>query len=200
MQDNRSFIKEYVSRRIYYYRDHSESSETKSELARLRLGAGLKPGELPQLWGTFLEGLPEQYMSKTGRPSYAEWAIYLSLTLFAVHQQGFDLKNQCMNKQNMSLGKSAACLVKNDDDLERVRKRFNAVCLSSNMIEMSNYLRGLVRLLKSSDIPIPIDYANLAEDLYTYQFENSRSSIRLKWGQEFYSNLKKPMAEIEKDA
>lgn len=54
----------------------------KARLANLRRGVGKLPGELPELWGSFLDGMPEELLSRNGEPTYAEWAVYLTLTLF----------------------------------------------------------------------------------------------------------------------
>ena len=41
----------------------------------------------------------------------------------------------------------------------------------------------MVNLLSSKDIKF--DYADLAYDLYRYDFYENRSKVRLKWGQDF---------------
>lgn len=64
-------------------------NQRRAELAKLRRGVGHAPGDLPELWGSFLRGMPESFQGRSG-PSYAEWAVYLALTLYAVHQQGND--------------------------------------------------------------------------------------------------------------
>ena len=48
-------------------------------LAELRRGIGKKPGELPQLWGYFLESMPENFYGDK-EPSRAEWAIYTAVS------------------------------------------------------------------------------------------------------------------------
>ena len=64
-------------------------NQRRAELAKLRRGIGHAPGELPELWGCFLLGMPESFQGRSA-PSAAEWAVYLALTLYAVHQQGND--------------------------------------------------------------------------------------------------------------
>ena len=59
----------------------------RAALAELRRGVGKKPGDIPQLWGYFLQDMPEEFFGNK-EPSKAEWAIYTALTLFALHQQG----------------------------------------------------------------------------------------------------------------
>ena len=67
----------------------SQSRENTKILAELRRGIGKIPGEVPQLWGYFLDSMPEEFYGDN-EPSRAEWAVYTSLTLFALHQQGKD--------------------------------------------------------------------------------------------------------------
>ena len=72
-------------------------------LAELRRGIGKKPGELPQLWGYFLESMPENFYGDK-EPSRAEWAIYTVLTLYALHQQGKSLETDVMYQEGQTFG------------------------------------------------------------------------------------------------
>ena len=155
-------------------------SEARAALANLRRGVGRRPGELPQLYGELLQDMPEEMYSAGSKPSYAEWAVYMALTLYAMHQQGKDVKTD-----NISLGNAASELVADNDDTERIWKRLYAVASSADMQEMSYHIRALIKLLRDKDIPL--DYPQLAKDLYFYQLsDESAEHIRLKWGQDFY--------------
>ncbi len=160
-------------------------SEARAALANLRRGVGRRPGELPQLYGELLQDMPQEMYSSGSKPSYAEWAVYMALTLYAMHQQGKDVKTDNMNRENVSLGNAASELVADNDDTERIWKRLYAVASSDDMQEMSYHIRGLIKLLRDKDIPL--DYPQLAKDLYLYQLsDESAEQIRLKWGQDFY--------------
>ena len=69
--------------------------------AELRRGVGRQPGDLPALWGALLADMPEQLQGSNG-PSKAEWAVYMALTLFALHQQGE--AGVSMNQPGRTLG------------------------------------------------------------------------------------------------
>ena len=155
----------------------------RAALAELRRGVGKKPGDIPQLWGYFLQDMPEELFG-TNEPSKAEWAIYTTLTLFALHQQGKDPKTDCMYKEGYSFGTAVNRLVHDEDERERVARRFYAVATASSMEELSHHMRGIIQLLRGEGIPI--DYPMLAADLYRYQFNSLVSNVRLKWGQDFY--------------
>jgi CRISPR system Cascade subunit CasB len=147
------------------------------------------PGSMPELWDITMKDLPEVLVGKGDNPSYGEWAVYTTLTLFALHQQGKDLKSQCMNQDGMSLGIAVRNLIQTSEDENRVKRRFDAAATSDSVEEFSHHLRGLIQLLKAENIPL--DYPKLTEDLYRFQFPEARDNVRLQWGREFYSMLKK---------
>ena len=133
--------------------------------------------------GEFLLALPPELLGKGSEISRAEWAIYTSLTLFALHQQGKDRKSAPMHQQGNSLGSAAALLIDDEDDRERVARRFYPAATASDMTELSHHLRGLITLLKANDIPM--DYVKLAADLYSFQHPDSVNAVRLRWGEDF---------------
>jgi len=167
-----------------------ENSWSRAMLAKLRRGIGKQPGELPELFEVFLEGMPEEMYGKDGKPSYAEWAIYTALTLFALHQQGKDrpmsvASNPEDNVIGNSLGAAVGHLVRRDKEREpAIRKRFDAVATANEFAELAHHARGLVQLLRAEDIPL--DYPRFAEELYWYQFDEVRNRIRLRWGEDYY--------------
>ena len=167
----------------------SDESTIKARLAELRHGIGSTPGTVPALWGMIFDELPESMFGKYGKPSKEEWAIYDALTLYALHQQGKDPRTTDMNKKGISLGKAACKLVYvnggTEADRERISRRFNQIALATDIETLTYYLRTFIPLLRGEGIGL--DYAMLAKDIFLCQTENGRSSIRLKWGQDYYS-------------
>lgn len=180
-------VAEYVRGRIFLLTGNLNSAEAKAGLAQLRRGIGKIPGEQPELWGMFLQTMPEELMSRGSEPSRAEWAIYTVLTLLALHQQGHA---EAVNLQSReySLGSSARKLVHSDDDEERIRFKLSLVAQSDDMVELAYRLKTLIRLLSADNIQL--DYVDLAKDLFLFQSEKNTDRIRLKWGQDFYRNVK----------
>ena len=43
----------------------------RAALANLRRGIGRAPGELPELWGSFLQEMPPEFFSRNGNPTAA---------------------------------------------------------------------------------------------------------------------------------
>ena len=82
----------FVEYRLKRILNSSSDGAVKASLANLRRGIGTTPGDIPELWELFLQDLPEEMLSRSGVPTHAQWAVYIALTLFALHQQGKDLQ------------------------------------------------------------------------------------------------------------
>ena len=175
---------DFVRYKIRQWTESKNDSTVKATLAKLRRGIGKTPGSVPELWDATLNGLSEDLISKDGNPTRGEWAVHVALTLFALHQQGKDLKKQCMSRDGAYLGIAVRHLVQSEEAQNRIKRRFDSAVTSDSMEEFSHHLRGLIQLLKAGDIPL--DYPALAEDLYRYQFPDQRDFVRLRWGQDFY--------------
>lgn len=181
-------VRSFVFGRIKNISENLSSGSTKALLAQLRRGIGKRPGELPELWGIFLNELPEEHMNRNGEPSREEWAIYTTLTLFALHQQGHDSLMHVDGDENR-LGCAAGRLSKySDDESGRILFKLSLAAQSNDMEELSYRLRTLIKILSDNDIKL--DYVDLAGDLYNFQFEDSVDKVRLKWGQDFYRDFK----------
>ncbi|NCD09190.1 MAG: type I-E CRISPR-associated protein Cse2/CasB [Negativicutes bacterium] len=184
MREQSILVKNYVKSKIIRLCKSPNDASTKAILAKARRGLGKAPGSLPELWCLTLADMPEALLGKTVEASYGEWAAYIGLTLFALHQQGKDLKTQCMNCEGEKLGLAVRKLVTNEDEEHRIKHRFDAVMTASSMEEVSYHLRGLIQLFKMKSITL--DYPALAEDLYLFQFSSVRDSVCLQWGRDFY--------------
>jgi CRISPR system Cascade subunit CasB len=173
-------------------------NQRRAELAKLRRGIGHAPGELPELWGSFLLGMPESFQGRSA-PSAAEWAVYLALTLYAMHQQGND---RPMNCPGNTLGRAVRQLAERNSAGQdwteaSVLRRFNALATADSMPEVSYHLRGMIQLLRREEIPL--DYPQLAEDLYQYQFVDGAPNVRLRWGRDLYASPTEKTKENEKE-
>jgi CRISPR system Cascade subunit CasB len=181
-------IEEFINKKLTIIKAEAEQAEGKAIFANLRRGIGRKPGEIPELFGILLQEMPEEFMSESGTPTKEEWACYVTLTLFALHQQGMDVKKQCMNtSQNVSIGTALAKLAAIDKDVnstERMLKRLKALATAKDMNEIAYHLRGIIKLLKRENIAL--NYKSLAMDLYDIQYEEKKVKLCLKWGQDFY--------------
>lgn len=189
-EENVYKIKRIVQRKIESLCE--ENPWSRAMLAKLRRGVGKPPGELPELFEILLEGLPEEFYSLAGKPSYSVWAVYTALTLFAVHQQGKDKPMSYSGNEDgergNSLGSATARLVQIDREREpAVKRRFDAVITANGFIELAHHARGLIQLLKAENVTL--DYPQLAADLFRYQFDDAKDRIRLRWGEDYYRVL-----------
>lgn len=169
----------------------TEGPWSRAMLARLRRGIGKHPGELPELFEIVLSDIPEELYGKGYEPSYPVWSVYTALTLFALHQQGKDRpmsiggKSDDKRDTGNSLGAAVGCLVKQDYAHEpAIKRRFDAASTSNEFSEFAHHARGLIQLLRAGDITL--DYPRFAEDLYRYQFDDTRNHVRLRWGEDYY--------------
>ena len=79
-------------------------------------------------------------------------------------------------------------------------RRFDALATAEEITEISHHLRGMIQLLSAAkDGGIPLDYPQLAEDLYQYQFVDGAPNVRLRWGRDLYANPTEKTKENEKE-
>lgn len=191
MTEKERKIRTFLQRKLEWLHTLPENV-CRAKLAELRHGIGHIPGDIPALWGTFLEGMPEDFYRENGEASPAEWAVYIALTMFALSQQGHDYKTDWMHADEIHFGsavrKLAPAADDTNEDLNRIRNRFNKVATASDVPELAHHLRNMVNLLRASDIKM--DYVDLAADIYWYAFPETRAKVRLKWGQDFYRTSK----------
>lgn len=187
-------IENFVGRKIHILQAEADSGSGKAMLANLRRGIGHEPGELPQLFGILLADMPEDFWSKSGIATKEEWVCYAVLTLYALHQQGYDAGSQPMHTdEEVSMGKAMYRLLaafEGDPNAEqRIVQKLRTLATSVDMKELSHHLRGIVQLLKSNGISI--NYKRLAGDLYEMQFPDGKRQVCLRWGQDFYGGRDK---------
>ena len=197
---SRQDVKNFTARRLGEIW-HMPENRRRAELARLRRGVGRQPGDLPELWGALLQDMPEEFQGKSG-PSREEWAVYLALTLYAVHQQS---QPEPMNSTTYSLGKAVRQWAERsapgqDWTESSILRRFNALATADTLPEIAQHLRGIVQLLRSAKGgAIPLDYPQLAVDLYDLQFVEGAPRVHLRWGQDLYAAPAKPEETQDKE-
>jgi CRISPR type I-E-associated protein CasB/Cse2 len=103
------------------------------------------------------------------------------LALFAKHQQGMNIKNNCMYDPKVTFCKS----LQQNPNYEKgdgVRKRFQVMLSSQSTYELLKHIHSFVSLQKG----IGFNYPKLAEDIYYFKDDEKRDEIRLKWSKDFY--------------
>lgn len=181
-------VGQFMNRKLSYLEAISNQGEGKAIYSKLRRGLGRAPGEDPELLGALLIDMPEEFLSKGSEPTREEWACYISMTLYAMHQQGNDPNIKSLNTQeNVSLGAAMATYVQQAGDSnaqKRMAVRLQMLNTSKDMKEFSYHLKSIIQLLKTKGIAL--NYSKLAEDLYLCQNQDRKSGVFLRWGQDFY--------------
>ncbi|MFC8247904.1 type I-E CRISPR-associated protein Cse2/CasB [Streptomyces chartreusis] len=161
-------------------------------LARLRRGAGKKAAEVPDLWD-LIDTSPLHAQAEGQRHlsemelGHAEEAMHTALTLWALHQQSRAARMHCATSRAWStgLGASVRRLMPVGEIDEPVRKRLVRAGTAPDLTMLAQRLRDLVVLLRRADIPL--DYALLAGQLYTFQWPDGPATVRREWGRSFHA-------------
>lgn len=163
-------------------------SEDRGRLAILRRSAGLQPEEAPEGWGILLDSFPEELMEKHGAAGIYEKAEFIALTTYAVSMQG---SNRIQPPKSVSIGQ--ACGMFADSAESPVKKRFDRLALSEDIMDLATRLAAMIRLLKGKGVQI--DYILLARQLVDWQNENRREAVVMNWFRDFYRELNKKESE-----
>lgn len=165
-----------------YLRD---TSAAVGRLAQLRRGAGKLPQDVPELWG--LTGTERLYQDQTlgeERAVRAENAVFLAVTLYALHQQS--RTTQKMHVPGVDLGTAVRRLMPVDRIDEPIRQRFVRVGMAGSPEVLAYRLREIVSLLRRDSIPL--DYALLAQSLYRAHTPDGLAQVRRQWGHGFHTH------------
>lgn len=167
----------------------SGDSWSRAMQAKLRRGIGKDPRSCPDVWEVTLSDLPERLSRQSGKavdePTDAERAIHVALSLYALHQQGL---SESVNIKGRYFAEVSRDIVEKYGE-KAVKRRFDAVITSSSLEELSIHARGIIQLMKSSNVP-GFDYPRFAKDLYRFCYPEGRDSVRFEWGKQFFGYRK----------
>ncbi|KAE9564830.1 CRISPR-associated Cse2 family protein [Companilactobacillus paralimentarius DSM 13238 = JCM 10415] len=158
----------------------------KAVLSNVRGAATLLSRQAQSVWPVMMANLDEKMLSRDGRPTYAETAVYAAIRFYAIHQQGqtqfvYSSVHGDDENKGVSLFKALAQLRNQPDRQEALDRRVKALLATSNVASM----------IQSLSHSIKIDYALLAQDLYDAQFGvDVANQVHLRWGQQYYWSTK----------
>lgn len=155
------------------------SSRARAELAALRTGAGRKGAPDPRVLTLVFAGVPER-LAGHATLSRAEQAVLHSLTLHATHVQG---GSGCGHAPYHALGRALARTGAARGHQDAIARRLGALLSSSSMEEAVAHLRPLLRMAR--DAGEPIDFAQLAVDLFDWSDPDRRDRVRIAWARAF---------------
>lgn len=194
----RQELADFVRRRISrWQRALSDEGDQSSHARALRELAELRRAPIDAMstdFGTLLttlEGMPAALVGRGDSPTRAERSAHATLVLYAVHQQsqphavhdGSRVDGQHMSSAR-SLGQAAGRLASGVED--GVVTRFKAVAGASTMEEALYHLQSFLGMLRTARPPIPLDYGQLAVDIYDLHDPEGRERVQLKWARAFH--------------
>lgn len=186
--NKRKLVYSTTERVISSLADNLKISRTKAMLSRLRNSVGRPLEENIEAISLIYQYMPEEFYSNFGALTYEEEAIITTLQLYAIHQQS--KQDSVSGKQEKevwdNIGSSFSYLRLGENSLPFDR-RFNALITSQSFDELSNHLRQLIKILKSKQEDIKINYPKLAQDLYDFA-RGYDERVRLNWSRAYYSN------------
>ena len=148
-------------------------------LQALCRGKNQEPGASPSLWRYYTKLNDEGWLTKELR------AEHLCLVAFGMHQQGTPYG---VHRKGVGFGTALRQLRDSGRfSPEAVERRVQALATANNLDEVGNHLITLIDRMKSTKLPIALDYTQLYKDLVSLQYENLAGRIRRRWGGQFYS-------------
>ncbi len=187
-------IENATSRIIQQLYNHGDLN--KAVLASVRNAASFTSPRAQKSWPILMANLDGEMLSKNGKPTYAETAIYAVIRFYAIHQQGQKkFVSRPVDKDDPDKGlllfQALANLRKDEDTRAALDRRLQQLLATTNISSAINSLTHLVEILKATRPGQRIDYPALAEDLFWFQMSYERAnSVRLRWGQQYFRPLK----------
>lgn len=178
-------VKSVIGRILKELYAMQEYSTGKAILSRLRNSIGRDYVDMADIMPVVFERLPESFLGNSKKMTDEEMCILSCLQLYAIHQQGEDLCVNTAEEGYSNVGTSLKSL-RVGDDTTAPDRRFNAMITSTDFDELTVHLRHLIRLLKSKQKGVRIDYGRLAEDLYYIRKNKNKDNIILNWAREYY--------------
>lgn len=196
MYENANLIGSYVSRKIMrlqsaLFSSDSGSSDARGALARLRRLDKPSGGAWVSAGSELFSGLPDIGGSKTDDERMLK-TVKATLKLYALHQQSKQ-KPMALNSKDIggdgkvahrSFGWSCRQIEPDIDSSTGVVRRLASLESAREFAGVENCLRGLVQLMRSKDVPV--DYFQLARDLYLLQFDSCRDGVFMRWSRDYY--------------
>ena len=99
----------------------------KALLAGIRDSIGKELANAPQVWPLLFANLPEEYLGNKARITAEENAIYLSLQIYAVMQQGSSKQERGEEKATRNIGESLRDLRGDESKTKAMDERFNTM-------------------------------------------------------------------------
>jgi CRISPR system Cascade subunit CasB len=191
---------------------YNDGRPDKAVLASLRGASSIESPKAQNVVPFVVAHLDESQLSHTGKPTYAENAVFAALRMYAIHQQGNDsycvYASQTNKSENgdgnqvvgISLFAALSRLRASLDDSQALDRRMRPLLATTNYGSLVNSLTHLVGIMKATKQPFIVDYARLAQELCWFQMSYEQANrVRLVWGQSYYRVTKQDKGKGEND-
>lgn len=160
----------------------------KAILAGIRDSIGNELTNAPRVWPLLFANLPEEYLGNKDRITAEEKAIYLSLQIYALMQQGALKSERGEEKSARNIGESLRILRGDESKAKAMDERFNTMVTASSFEELSHYLRQMIKILKANAANPSVNYPKLAKDLFWMQ-KGKQDNILMDWARAYYQTF-----------
>lgn len=199
-------IEKTTERIISQLYNHGAQDMDKAALSALRSSSSIDSYRAQKIWSVFLSNLDEKWLSRTGKATGAEKAIFASIRMYALHQQTLDYcvfaRKQFFSsagantESGLELFEVLDYLRQDEKIREALDRRIQALLGTINFSSAVDQLVHLIQIikgkLKKEKYAIRIDYACLAGNLYKFQMGYRQANeVRLRWGEQYYHFFKK---------
>lgn len=180
-----------------------QSPYARAGRAQLRSALGKEVGSVPAIWQFTVDGGPSTWDDT--EPTRGEIAVQTALTLWALHQGSHPDSMHITSESGRRLSIATAVRTLTDaDGSDRDRHetpvygRLSALVRATTFDALATQARGIVNLLSSADVPM--DYGQLAVDLFQWQDPRYRSTVTRRWGRDFERTPRRQSAGASADA
>ncbi len=162
-----------------------EQKNMAGNLAAIRNSIGKSYEAATGVWPILFPLIPQEYLGN-GSLSYEEQALFVTLQLYAIGQQGSNkMPNDDENKSiGSSLQKIRQQRIVDGESTASLDKRFNTMLTSLTFEEFAYHLRQVFKLGKAFN-GFSVNFPALANDLFWYQ-KGKNKQISLKWAKDYY--------------
>lgn len=175
---------EAVRYQIEKMRRTYDSGWGKARLAQLRRAIGHSAQDVPELGDVYLNVDRDSDNRWIKDLTPQEKAVFTTMTLYALGQQGRHPDTDCVSVEGVDLGTALGHLAGPDESKqERIRRKMKALFSAKTDQAVATHLRSLIQLLKQGDVRL--DYPQLADDIAWLSVAAKRSKIHMKWARGF---------------
>ena len=175
---------------------YANGNPNKRVLSGIRRAPVVTDPGAQDVWPMMFGKLDKGMLSRTGKPTIFETAIYTTVYLYAIHQQSqdqfvFGRAGNDDTADGVTFWAALSNFRRDENAQKALDRRVRAVLKSTNITSVINGITHLVAILKAGSTHQKIDYARLASELYVFQigFKQARE-VQLAWGQQYYRFIK----------